>query len=156
MVFRFLPTAYGIINQGRWGAEIAINSSVNIALLCLAHTKEATKLMGPCCTWSNGCQMKEDSCICMPTNTRNKSKKRNQSGSEGLQLCIYSETEQTAHDTAGQRNKKPKKPLFIQVIYISKSSLLVEWHKSYSEVQTFRNYFKKVEIFALWTNNDYR
>lgn len=31
-------------------------------------------------------------------------KKRNQSGSEGLQLCKYSKTEQIAHDTSGQRN----------------------------------------------------
>lgn len=102
MVFRVLPTAYGIINEG--SGEIAINSSISIALLCLVRTKETTKLMGPHCPRANGCQMQEESCNCMPQNPRKKGKKRNQGGSEGLQLCICSETEQTAHDTGGQRN----------------------------------------------------
>lgn len=32
--------------------------------------------MGPHCTSSNGCQMKEDSCICMPTKQLKKRKKK--------------------------------------------------------------------------------
>lgn len=71
-----------------------------------------------------------------PQNHEKKEKERNQSGSEGFQLCIYSETEQTAHDTAAQNNfKNPKNPFqSISVICISTSSLEVELFRS-SDIQ---------------------